>query len=75
MPDLRCSARGYSVVYIGWKKCMRVSAGKPEVKHDWEELDIDFGGILKWVLKQEGRLWTGFVWLRTRTRICPLSTR
>jgi hypothetical protein len=34
-----------------------------------EDLDVDERIILKWVLvKQVGKVWTGFIWLRIWTR-------
>jgi hypothetical protein len=45
----------------------RVFFGKPERKF-LEDIDLDEGIILKWVLKKcNGRAWTAFIWLRMWT--------
>jgi len=42
------------------------SLGNMKVDEHWEDLGID--GILKWIFKKlEERVWTRFIWLRTRT--------
>jgi hypothetical protein len=39
-----------------------------KVRDHKEVLDVDGKMVLKWMLaKDGGRLWTGFIWLRTRT--------
>ena len=47
MSDFGCSARGNSVVYIGWKKCMRGCAGKSEEKTQLGIPGHRFLGILQ----------------------------
>jgi hypothetical protein len=51
MPDLKCSGRENSVVYIGWKKCIRGCAGKPEGKGQLGRPGHRFLGKIKMILK------------------------
>jgi hypothetical protein len=43
----------------------QVLEGKPEGRRSFERPRYRWGIILKWILKkQDGRVWTGLVWLR-----------
>jgi hypothetical protein len=44
-----------------------VLVGNPEEKDNLEGTGVDERIILKWILKKyDGRVWTGFIWLRIR---------
>jgi hypothetical protein len=44
----------------------KILVGKPEGKDHSEDVVIDGKVVLEWILeKQAGRVWTGFMWLRT----------
>jgi hypothetical protein len=46
----------------------RVFVGRPEGKNHLENLGIDEGIILKWILKKwDWEAWTALIWLRTVT--------
>jgi hypothetical protein len=45
-----------------------VLVGKPEGKNHYKDLDVGGRIILRWILeKQDGVVWTGFIWLRIGT--------
>jgi hypothetical protein len=45
-----------------------VSVGKPKGRDHLEDVGVDCKIILEWILgKYDGRLWTGFIWLRMGT--------
>jgi hypothetical protein len=42
--------------------------GKPKGKSHYEDLDVDGRILEEWILyKWDGRVWSGFVWLRIET--------
>jgi hypothetical protein len=45
-----------------WKNVYRVLVGKPEERGHLENLGID--GMLMLLNKSDGRVWTGFIWIR-----------
>jgi len=58
------------ISHIGeMRKTYKILEGKPEWKDHSEVLDIDGRITLEGILgKQDRKLWTGFIWLRTETR-------
>jgi len=54
------------------KRIVFVTRRVPEGKNHLEDLDVD-GKILEWILgKQNGKVWTGCIWLRIGTTVCLL---
>jgi hypothetical protein len=59
---------GYVVRMGGMRNANTVLAGKPDRNSHSVDLSVDGRTILKWNLRKSGGiLWTGFIWLRTRT--------
>ena len=46
---------------------LRVLVGNPEGKSHWGDQDVDGRIILRWILKWEGVVGTGWSWLRIGT--------
>jgi hypothetical protein len=65
------------VAHLGERRnACRVLAGKPEGKIPVEHPDVGGRIVLKWILeKQDGVVWTGFIWLSVATSHGLFSTR